>query len=78
MGSLARVLEYDNPRQFNAFPDGPEVSEILSLAQAYLNQGETLRAKIKRVAKMQSEKASILPGFIQQNFDAPFECHAGT
>jgi polysaccharide pyruvyl transferase WcaK-like protein len=78
MGSLARVLEYDNQQQFNAFPDSPEVSKILSLVQAYLNQGETLRAKIKRVAKMQSEKASSLPGFIQQNSDAPFECHAGT
>ncbi len=48
MGSLSRVLEYDDHQQFNAFPSDSEIAEIVSTARKYLDQGETLRARIRR------------------------------
>ena len=58
MGSLSRVLEYDVHRQFNAFPDDSEIAEIVSTARKYLDQGETLRARIRQVAKLRSDEAT--------------------
>src|SRR5208337_1599004 len=49
MSSLSRVLEYDVQREFNAFPNDSEIAEILSTARNYLDQGETLRARIRQV-----------------------------
>jgi polysaccharide pyruvyl transferase WcaK-like protein len=69
MGSLARVLEYDDHAQFDAFPGDAEISKIVSLSLIYLNQGEALRDRIKIIAKRHGEKASKLPGFIQQYLD---------
>jgi polysaccharide pyruvyl transferase WcaK-like protein len=51
MASLSRVLEYDVQREFNAFPDDSDIAEIVSTARKYLEQGETLRSKIRHVAK---------------------------
>lgn len=65
MGSLSRVLEYDAAREFNAFPDNAEIAEIVSTARAYLDQGETLRARIKQVAKLRSDEVNRLPAFLQ-------------
>ena len=49
--SGSRVLEYDTPQQFDAFPDDSEIAEIVSAARKYLDQGETPRARIRQVAK---------------------------
>jgi polysaccharide pyruvyl transferase WcaK-like protein len=67
MGSLPRVLEYDVHRQFNAFPDDSEIAEIVSTARQYLEQGETLRARIRRIAKMRSEEVAELPALLKRH-----------
>jgi polysaccharide pyruvyl transferase WcaK-like protein len=64
MASLSRVLEYDDPREFNAFPDDSEITEIVSTARKYLDQGETLRAKISQVAKLRCDESTRLPAFL--------------
>ncbi|HTR22512.1 MAG TPA: polysaccharide pyruvyl transferase family protein [Terriglobales bacterium] len=65
MGSLSQVLEYDVHREFGAFPDDSEVAEIVSLAQSYLNQGETLRSRIRQVARSRCSEAMQLPTFLK-------------
>lgn len=67
MGSLARVLEYDDRRQFNAFPDDSDVTEIVSMAKRYLDQGESLRARIRQVTQLRSDEATALPAFIKRH-----------
>ena len=69
MGSLSRVLEYDVHRQFNAFPDDSEIAEIVSTARTYLDQGETLRARIRQVAKSRSDEATQLPAFLKRHMN---------
>ena len=69
MGSLPRVLEYGVQRQFNAFPDASEITEIVSVVRNYLDQGETLRARIKQVAKLRCEQANRLPAFLTRRFN---------
>jgi polysaccharide pyruvyl transferase WcaK-like protein len=69
MGSLSRVLEYDVHRQFNAFPDDSEIAEIVSTARQYLEQGETLRARIRRVAKLRSDEVTELPDFLKRHMN---------
>ncbi len=64
MRSLSRVLEYEDRREFNAFPDDAEIAEIVSAAQKYLDQGETLRANIRQVAKLRCDEATRLPAFL--------------
>jgi polysaccharide pyruvyl transferase WcaK-like protein len=66
MSSLARVLEYDDPRQFDAFPNELEIPDIVSTGRKYLNGGEALRARIRSVAKKRCEEAVQLPTYIQQ------------
>jgi len=67
MGSLSRVLEYDVHRQFNAFPDDSEIAEIVSTARQYLEQGESLRARISHVAKLRSDEATELPALLKRH-----------
>ncbi len=69
MGSLSRVLEYDVHQQFNAFPDDSEIAEIVSTARKYLDQGETLRARIRQVAKLRCVEATGLPTFLKRHMN---------
>ena len=69
MGSLSRVLGYDVHRQFNAFPDASEIAEIVSTARQYLEQGETLRARIREVAKLRSDESTELPDFLKRHMN---------
>ena len=65
MGSLSRVLEYENHQQFNAFPTDADIDGILDTARRYLDQGEELRERIKGIAKLRSREALSLAGFLQ-------------
>jgi polysaccharide pyruvyl transferase WcaK-like protein len=67
MGSLSRVLEYDRRRQFNAFPGDFDIAEIVSTARNYIEQGETLRASIRQVAKLRCDEAACLPDFLKRH-----------
>lgn len=69
MGSLSRVLEYDVHRQFNAFPDDSDIAEIVSTARKYLDEGEALRSRIKQVAKLRCDEASLLPAFLKRHMN---------
>jgi polysaccharide pyruvyl transferase WcaK-like protein len=69
MGSLSRVLEYDVHQQFNAFPDDSDIAEIVSTARKYLDQGETLRASIRQVAKLRCNESTRLPAFLQRHMN---------
>ena len=69
MGSLGRVLEQENPRQFSAFPDEAELVEIVALAGRLLDQGEALREQIKKTAQRRSEEVLQLPAFINKRLD---------
>jgi polysaccharide pyruvyl transferase WcaK-like protein len=69
MGSLSRVLEYDASHQFNAFPGDSDIAEIVSTARKYLDQGETLRARIRQVAKLRCAEASSLPAFLKRHMN---------
>ena len=61
------MLEYDNMRQFDAFPGESDIREIVAVAKGYLDQGDALRAKVRNVAKKRYEEASQLPAYIQGN-----------
>jgi len=69
MGSLSRVLDYDDRRLFSAFPDEGDIAEIVSTAREYLAQGETLRSRIRRVAKSHCDEATCLPAFLQRHMN---------
>jgi polysaccharide pyruvyl transferase WcaK-like protein len=69
MGSLARVLKYEENRQFNALPDDSDIAEIVSTVRKYLDQGETLRARIRQVAKLRCDEATALPAFLRRHIN---------
>jgi len=69
MGSLSRVLDYEPHLQFNAFPDETDIAGIVSTARDYLGLGESLRTKIRNVAKMRSEEAAQLPEFLMRHMN---------
>ena len=69
MGSLARVLEYEDGRQFSAFPGESEIADIVAMSRKYLAQGEGLRARIREVARLRCEEASQLPVFIKRQMN---------
>jgi polysaccharide pyruvyl transferase WcaK-like protein len=69
MGSLAEVLQYESPRQFNGFPGESEISEIVGLAKTYLAGGESLRVRIRKVAKSRCEEASQLPSLLMRHLN---------
>ena len=64
MGSLARVLEYDDCRQFDAFPNESEVVKIIATSKDYLAQGESLRARIRSAAKRRCDEVRQLPDYV--------------
>jgi hypothetical protein len=66
MASLPRLLEYDDQKHFGAFPNDSDMVGIVAMAKKYLNQGESLRARIRNVSKARYEEVSRLPAFIQQ------------
>lgn len=70
MGSLGRVLEYEDGRAFDACPDENELAEIVAASRKYLAQGESLRRKIKQVAKKRSDEAARLPAYIRQYLES--------
>jgi polysaccharide pyruvyl transferase WcaK-like protein len=67
MGSLSRVLKYEVPQEFNAFPGDSDIAKIVLTARKYLDQGETLRANIRQVAKMRCAEAASLPAFLKRH-----------
>jgi polysaccharide pyruvyl transferase WcaK-like protein len=69
MGSLGRVLELENPRQFSAFPDEAELVEIVATARTYLSQGETLRERIKKSARQRGEEVLQLCALIKSHLN---------
>jgi polysaccharide pyruvyl transferase WcaK-like protein len=69
MGSLSRVLEYDEHVEFNAFPGESDIAAIVGTARKYLGQGETLRARIQQVAKARCQEALGLGGFLERHMN---------
>ena len=69
MASLSRVLDYCLHREFSAFPDDSEITEIVSTARQYLEQGEILRARIRHVAKLRCEEATQLPALLKRHMN---------
>jgi polysaccharide pyruvyl transferase WcaK-like protein len=67
--SLSRVLAYDVHCQFGAFPEGSEIDGIVSLGRDYLRQGETLRARIRNVAKLRCTEAEALSSVLQRHLE---------
>lgn len=70
MGSLSRVLNNEVRREFKALPDDSEIADIVSLARNYLEQGESLRTRIREVAKRRCEEAMSLPEVLKQYMNA--------
>ena len=69
MGSLPRVLNYQDQREFNAFPTDSDIVEIVSAARSYLDQAETLRISIREAAKLRCEEAMRLPAFLKRQMN---------
>jgi hypothetical protein len=69
MGSLSGVLKYEDQRQFSGFPSDADVAEIVSMARKYLDQGETLRAEIRQVAKLRCDESTQLPAFLKRQMN---------
>jgi polysaccharide pyruvyl transferase WcaK-like protein len=69
MGSLSGVLKYEVHRQFSGFPSDADIAEIVSMARKYLNQGETLRAEIRQVAKLRCDESTQLPSFLKRHMN---------
>lgn len=67
MGSISRVLEYECHQQFSAFPSDTEIPAIVAMARSYLDQGEALRQRIRRVAKQRADEAMSLPELLRHN-----------
>ena len=65
MGSLSRVLNYEVNREFDAFPNESEIEEIVKMARKYLDQGETLRQRVREAARLRYEEVVGLPAFIK-------------
>jgi len=70
MGSLSRVLEYEVQKQFTAIPGDAEVSEIVLLARDYLDQGDSLRARIRAVTELRYQEAITLPAVLKSYMGA--------
>ena len=66
MASLPSLLEYDDQRHFSAFPNDSDIVAIVGMAKKYLDQGESLRARIRNVSRARYEEVSRLPAYIQQ------------
>jgi polysaccharide pyruvyl transferase WcaK-like protein len=69
MRSLSRVLEYDTAEPFSPFPDESEITRIVTTAQRYLDQGETLRARIRQASQARCAEASTLPSFLKRHLN---------
>jgi polysaccharide pyruvyl transferase WcaK-like protein len=69
MGSLPRVLKYEDQRQFNGFPSDADAVEIVAMAGKYLDRGETLRAEIRQVAKSCCDESLQLPTFLKRHMN---------
>lgn len=69
MGSLARLLNYENGRQYSSFPDGSEIAEIVSTAREYLERGESLRDRIRASSRMHCDHASKLPELLMRHMN---------
>lgn len=67
MGSLARLLDYENGRQYSSFPDGSEIAEIVSTAREYLDRGKHLRDKIRESSRIHCEHAARLPELLMRD-----------
>ncbi len=67
MQSLARVLEYEETREFGAFPNESDIGEIVAVARRHLHGGDALRGRLRHVAKMRCEEANRLPAYIQRH-----------
>lgn len=67
MGSLTRVLEYEFQHQFDAFPSDAEIEKIVTVAKRYLFEGESLRARIRAVAKARCDEATSLPLILKEH-----------
>ncbi len=65
----AGVLEQENPRQFSAFPDEAELVQIVAMARDYLDQGQTLRDRIKQTAQRRCEEVLQLPALIKSHLN---------
>jgi len=70
MGSLSRVLKYEVHEQFGALPGDSEIDQIVSLARKYLQEGETLRTRVREAAKSCCEEAAKLPGVVKSYMNA--------
>jgi polysaccharide pyruvyl transferase WcaK-like protein len=66
MKSISRLLEYEVYKEFSGVPGQPEIAEIAMLAREYLAEGETLRDRIKHVARKRCDEVKGLPIFLQQ------------
>jgi polysaccharide pyruvyl transferase WcaK-like protein len=64
MGSLAGLLQYDERKEFCAIPDDAEIEHIVSFARNYLQQGESLRARIREVSASLCAQVAGLPQLI--------------
>ena len=60
MGSLQEVLEYDYIREFPVFPSADDCDEIVRLARKYLDEGDSLRERIRSVARRRCDEALTL------------------
>ncbi len=69
MASLSRVLQYEDQKHFSAFPTDSDIAEIVFAAKKYLDQGESLRTRIREVAKLHCDAASSLPAFLMRHMN---------
>jgi polysaccharide pyruvyl transferase WcaK-like protein len=69
MSSLSRVLEYEVPLEFNAFPGDSDVDRIVATAKKYLSDGESLRARIRQVARNRCDEARTLPALLKRHMN---------
>jgi polysaccharide pyruvyl transferase WcaK-like protein len=61
MASLQRLLEYENPRMFDAFPQSAAISEIVDLSASYLAAGDLLRRRVQDAARRRAAETARLP-----------------
>jgi len=71
MRSLQQLLEYQPIREFSALLSPAEVDEIVRLARAYLEQGESVRNVVRSVAAQRCNEALRLPDLLAGQFNAP-------
>jgi hypothetical protein len=61
MASLQRLLEYENPRMFDAFPQSAAIGEIVDLSASYLAEGDLLRRRVEGAARRRAADTARLP-----------------